>query len=116
MAPSPRGWAGFALSEWELEGAGSSDHHPHDEVNYVIEGELHVKVEDTTVVGRPGDTIRVPVGSTGEYWAPKYARMLAIYGANPEAQESDYIAYWDVESSGRIDLASRGGAMAGQDA
>jgi hypothetical protein len=27
-----------------------------------------------------GEVARVPAGTVGRYWAPKYARLLAIYG------------------------------------
>ena len=87
----------YALSEWELSSAGFSDHPPHDEVTFVLEGELHIRVEETTVVGKPGDTITVPAGSTGHYWAPRYARMLGIYGPNPEGEPSEYLDYWEID-------------------
>ena len=72
---------GATAAEW-------TDHHPHDEVNYVLSGELHVTSDGETVVAGPGDTVRVPTGSTASYAAPTYARMLAIYGPNPDGAES----------------------------
>ena len=60
--PGPA-WTGFALMEWELNAAEWTDRHPHDEVNYVLEGELHVESEGETVVAGPGDTVVVPAGS-----------------------------------------------------
>src|SRR5690348_8628598 len=79
----PDGWDDYAISEWELISAGFTDHHPHDEVSLVLAGELHIEVNGIEVVGHAGDTIRVPAGSTGRYWAPKYARMYGVYGPNP---------------------------------
>ena len=73
VEPRPEGHQ-YALSEWELTRAGFSDYHPHDEVTFVLEGELHIKVGETTVIGKPGDTITVPAGNAGSYWAPRYAR------------------------------------------
>ncbi len=85
--PGPA-WTGFALMEWELHAAEWTDRHPHDEVNYVLAGQLHVESDGETVVGGPGDTVVVPAGSRATYAAPTYARMLAIYGPNPEGLAS----------------------------
>lgn len=93
IAPPGPAWTGLALMEWELTAAAWTDRHPHDEVNYVLEGELHVESDGATVVARPGDTVRVPAGSRATYAAPGHARMLAIYGPNPEGAESGDFAY-----------------------
>jgi quercetin dioxygenase-like cupin family protein len=94
---NPQGWDNCALSEWELIGAGFSDRHPHDEVSVILAGELHIDVNGVEVVGRAGDTIRVPAGSVGRYWAPRYARMLGMYGPNPDGAVSEYLEYWENE-------------------
>lgn len=83
VPPTEGGWSGYALSEWELERAAWTDLHHHEEINVVVEGELQVECDGTTVIARPGDTVRVPPGRLGRYSAPDYARMIAIYGANP---------------------------------
>jgi mannose-6-phosphate isomerase-like protein (cupin superfamily) len=70
VSPQVDGWPDLALSEWELTAAGWSDHHPHSETNVVVEGELYVESGDVTVVARQGDTVVVPAGRTGRYWAP----------------------------------------------
>lgn len=93
IAPDDNGWSGFALMEWELTAAQWTDRHPHEEVNFVLAGELHVESDGQTVVAGPGDTVRVLAGSTGRYFAPVHARMLAIYGPNPEGAESDSFDY-----------------------
>jgi ethanolamine utilization protein EutQ (cupin superfamily) len=93
IAAEPTGWTGVALSEWELSAASWTDRHPHDEINYVLAGELHVESDGETVVAGPGDTVWVRAGSTGRYWAPAHARMLAIYGPNPDGAESDGFEY-----------------------
>ena len=49
--------------------------------------------------GYSGDTIVVPAGSTGHYWAPTYARLLGIYGPNPTGADSQYLDYWECEDS-----------------
>jgi quercetin dioxygenase-like cupin family protein len=97
--PRPEGHD-YALSEWELSGAGFSDRHPHDEVTIVLEGEVHIRVDETTVVGRPGDAITVPAGSAGHYWAPQYARMLAVYGPHEGRVPTEYLGYWEIDGEG----------------
>jgi ethanolamine utilization protein EutQ (cupin superfamily) len=86
-------WTGVQVMEWELSAAEWTDRHPHEEINHVLAGELHVTCDDTTVVAGPGDTVRVEAGSRATYAAPAYARMLAIYGPNPDAAESGDFAY-----------------------
>jgi ethanolamine utilization protein EutQ len=50
----------------------------YDEVEYVIEGELHVVCGDQRVVGRPGDVIAVPKGSSITFGTPSWARFLYV--------------------------------------
>lgn len=80
IAPTPGGWSEPALFEWELAGESFSDEHPHSEYNFVIEGQLFVESDGVTVEALAGDVVRVPAGTAGRYWAPRYARLLAIYG------------------------------------
>jgi quercetin dioxygenase-like cupin family protein len=98
VKPQPDGWVGYAISEWELIAAGFSDLHPHDEVAFVLAGELHIEANGREVVGRAGDSIRVPAGSIGRYWAPQYARMMGVYGPNPNGAKSEYLKYWEINS------------------
>ena len=86
-------WFDFALSEWDLKAAAWEDFHPHSETNIVLEGELHIECDGRTVVLHPGDTARVASGRIGRYWAPVYARMLAIYGPNPDGLQSSAFKY-----------------------
>jgi quercetin dioxygenase-like cupin family protein len=69
-----------ALFEWELTAESWTDQHPHSEYNFVIEGHLFVESGGVTLEAQTGDVVRVPAGAVGKYWAPKYARLLAIYG------------------------------------
>jgi mannose-6-phosphate isomerase-like protein (cupin superfamily) len=85
IPPVPGGWSEPALFEWELTAESWSDEHPHSEYNFVIEGQLFVESGGVTVEANAGDVVRVPAGTAGRYWAPKYARLLAIYG--PSAGE-----------------------------
>jgi ethanolamine utilization protein EutQ (cupin superfamily) len=96
IPPREEGWPEFALSEWELTAAGWSDRHPHSETNVVLEGELHVESDGVTVVARVGDTVTVPAGAVGRYWAPVHARMIAIYGPNADAEDTDLLGYWEL--------------------
>lgn len=89
-------WDEFILSEWELESCGWQDFHPHTETNFVLEGELHIECEGQTVILRPGDSARVNPGRTGRYWAPVYARMVTIYGPNPDGAESHSFRYSEI--------------------
>ncbi|MGE5719874.1 MAG: cupin domain-containing protein [Nocardioidaceae bacterium] len=50
----------------------------YDEVEYVIEGELHITTADQTVVGLPGDVIAVPKGSAITFGTPSWARFLYV--------------------------------------
>lgn len=93
LDPDPAGWSGVAVMEWELTRAEWTDRHPHDEVNYVLEGELRVECDGETVVAGVGDTVVVTAHSTGRYFAPVYARMLAVYGPNPHGEASDRFHY-----------------------
>ncbi|MFC9350506.1 cupin domain-containing protein [Arthrobacter sp. NPDC057013] len=89
-------WDDFILSEWELESCGWQDFHPHSETNFVLEGELHIECDGQTVILRPGDSARVNPGRTGRYWAPVYARMVTVYGPNPDGAESHSFRYSEI--------------------
>jgi quercetin dioxygenase-like cupin family protein len=88
IAPDPNGWPTVALMEWELTAEEWVDEHPHDELNYVLEGTLFVTSDGETVEVTEGSVVCVPAGSTGIYRAPERARMLAIYGPNPHGLAS----------------------------
>src|SRR5277367_5412876 len=80
LPPLPGGWSEPVLFEWELTAESWTDEHPHSEYNFVIEGQLFVECGGVTVEAQTGDVVRVPAGAVGKYSAPKYARLLAIYG------------------------------------
>ena len=88
VAPRPEGWSSVAVMEWELTGQEWRDQHPHDELNYVLEGTLFVEVDGETVEAPAGSLVQVRAGDAGRYWAPDHARMLAIYGPNPDGLAS----------------------------
>lgn len=80
LPPTRGGWSEPVLFEWELTAESWTDEHPHSEYNFVIEGQLFVESGGVTVEAQAGDVVRVPAGAVGRYWAPEYARLLAIYG------------------------------------
>ncbi len=92
-------WHEPMVSEWELHGAGWEDCHPYSELNVVLEGRLHVESGGVEVVLDPGDAVVVAAGSTGRYWAPRHARMLSVYGPNPEGRRTRSERGWLVEPS-----------------
>jgi mannose-6-phosphate isomerase-like protein (cupin superfamily) len=92
IPPVHGGWSEPALFEWELRSESWTDEHPHTEYNFVIEGQLFVESGGVTVEANAGDTVKVPAGAPGKYWAPKYARLLAIYGPS-EGQQSSSLGY-----------------------
>ena len=92
IPPPQGGWTEPAVFEWELRAESWTDEHPHTEYNYVIEGVLFVESEGVTVEAHAGDLVRVPAGVAGRYWAPAYARLLAIYGPS-KGEPSRRLAY-----------------------
>jgi quercetin dioxygenase-like cupin family protein len=91
VPPDPQGWAEVAVMEWELSGQEWVDQHPHAEFNYVLEGTLFVEAGGETVEVPAGSVVEVRGGVRGRYWAPVHARMLAIYGPNPDGAPSTVI-------------------------
>ena len=92
IPPLKSGWSEPVLFEWELTAESWTDQHPHSEYNFVIEGQLFVESGGVTVEAQAGDVVRVPAGTVGRYWAPTYARLLAIYGPS-EGEPSKRLGY-----------------------
>jgi len=97
IAPSRAGWDQLAMGEWQLTHSGFGDCHPHDEVNYVVEGLLEVDCDGVRVSAGPGDVVRVPAGRPAYYHAPEHARMLYVYGPNPQGLPS-----WSFDDRSRV--------------
>lgn len=93
ISPVDAGWSQIAMMEWELRAESWTDQHPHDEYNYVLDGRLLVEAGGVRVELDRGEAVRVPAGAVGRYWAPEYARMLAIYGPNPHGHASESLGY-----------------------
>ena len=83
IAPGPRMGPGRD-GRVAADARGFGDCHPHDEVTYVLEGLLEVDCDGVRVTAGPGDVVRVPAGHPAYYHAPRHARMLYIYGPNPQ--------------------------------
>lgn len=50
----------------------------YDEVQLVLEGELHLGTDDGTVVGLPGDVLYVPKGTRLTFGTPSWTRFLYV--------------------------------------
>jgi ethanolamine utilization protein EutQ len=50
----------------------------YDEVELVLEGELHLGTDDGVLVGRPGDVLYVPEGSRITFGTPSWTRLLYV--------------------------------------
>ena len=55
----------------------------YDEVDYVIEGELTIKINGKNIVAGPGDMVLIPAGSSIYFSALDHARFIYVtYPAN----------------------------------
>jgi len=55
----------------------------YDEVNIVLEGELHVRCDGQTLVAKAGDVFFIPENSSIEFGTPTHVRMMYVaYPAN----------------------------------
>lgn len=50
----------------------------YDEIDVVLEGELHIRSEGQTVIGHPGDVIFIPKGAIIEFGTPSRVRFLYV--------------------------------------
>lgn len=50
----------------------------YDEIDVVLEGELHIRHQGKTVIGLPGDVIFIPKGSAIEFGTPSAVRFLYV--------------------------------------
>jgi quercetin dioxygenase-like cupin family protein len=83
------GAADFSVFEQQSPPGSSVPLHVHDrydEAFFVLEGEMHFVVGDTTSVAKPGAFVFVPRGEAHRFWnaSPDMARMLAI--GSPQVQ------------------------------
>lgn len=99
LAHPGSGWPQLAMGIWELRASSWGDCHQHDEVNYVLVGRLVVECDGETMEAGPGDVVLVPAGLPACYHAPEYARMLYVYGPNPDGRPSTTFACGDTTST-----------------
>ncbi len=50
----------------------------YDEVQFVIEGELHLITDKGTKIGKPGDVLFVPKGTSLTFSTPQWAKFLYV--------------------------------------
>ncbi|WP_428826742.1 ethanolamine utilization acetate kinase EutQ [Azonexus sp. IMCC34842] len=50
----------------------------YDEIDVILEGELHIRHQGKTVIGLPGDVIFIPKGSAIEFGTPSTVRFLYV--------------------------------------
>ena len=91
----------LVVGEWSMRGAAWTDRHQHDEVNYVLEGELHVTSEGVTTVVTAGAAVRVPAGQLARYAAPTFARMVYVYGPSADGHAATDTCYEELPNSNR---------------
>jgi quercetin dioxygenase-like cupin family protein len=87
----------LVVGEWMLERAAWSDRHEHEEINFVIEGELEVSYEGHQFVARAGDVVIVPAGIRARYAAMESARMFYIYGPSTDGHASHDQEYEELD-------------------
>ncbi len=62
-------------------------HLPYDEIQIVLEGELHLGGDGGGRIGRPGDVLYVPKGSTIAFQTPTWAKFVYVtFPANWQEQ------------------------------
>src|SRR4051794_21010239 len=89
----------LVLGEWSLTAAAWTDRHQHEEINLVLEGELHVTYGGTTHVATVGTAVAVPAGELARYEAPTFARMMFIYGPSQDGHAASDVTYEDPRCS-----------------
>jgi len=50
----------------------------YDEINVVLEGELHIRAGGKTYIGKPGDVFSIPSGSSIEFGTPTSVRFVYV--------------------------------------
>lgn len=50
----------------------------YDEIDLVLEGELHIRHQGETLTGKVGDVIFIPKGSSIEFGTPNHVRLLYV--------------------------------------
>ena len=50
----------------------------YDEIDVVLEGELHIRCDGNTYIGYPGDVFYIPKGTTLEFATPKKVRFVYV--------------------------------------
>lgn len=60
----------------------------YDEIDFVIDGQLEVRLDNQVVIGNPGDVIYIPKGSDIFFGSPSYAKVFYVtFPADWESQK-----------------------------
>lgn len=59
----------------------------YDEIDFVIDGQLEIRIDNQVIIGNPGDVIYIPKGSSIFFGSPSYAKVFYVaFPADWEAQ------------------------------
>lgn len=59
----------------------------YDEIDFVVDGQLEIRMDNQVILGNPGDVIYIPKGSNIFFGSPSYAKVFYVaFPANWEAQ------------------------------
>ncbi len=59
----------------------------YDEIDFVIDGQLEIRMGNQVIIGNPGDVIFIPKGSNIFFGSPSYAKVFYVtYPADWDAQ------------------------------
>ncbi len=50
----------------------------YDEIDFVIDGQLEVQMDNQLIIGNPGDVIYIPKGSNILFGSPSYAKVFYV--------------------------------------
>lgn len=50
----------------------------YEEIDYVIEGELHIGTKEGTVIGQPGDVLYIPKGTSITFGTPEWVKFFYV--------------------------------------
>ena len=59
----------------------------YDEIDFVIDGQFEIRMDNQVIIGSPGDVIYIPKGSNIFFGSPSYAKVFYVaFPADWEAQ------------------------------
>jgi len=91
IPPRRDGWTDVAVSEWDWCAPVGRTTTPTRRRTSCSTAACMSSAKASPWSQGPETRCRCPPDRAGRYWAPEYARMLAVYGPNPAAEESDLV-------------------------